>query len=78
MDISNTLSNAYLVNRPETRSPQQGVNEVSATEATVARDIQTQDRALREQNDIVNSLQSNARSLQASGERVGTRIDVQA
>ena len=77
MDISGLLANAYALNRPATRAGNTIVSEVSATEATSARDIQSRDRDA-EQNDIVDTLPANARSLQAAGERVGTIIDVQA
>jgi hypothetical protein len=78
MEISNALSNAYLVNRPDSRAPLGNVNATAETEPSAARDTQTRDRVLTEQNDIVDSLRANARTLQASGERVGTLIDVQA
>jgi hypothetical protein len=78
MDISNALSNAYLVNRLDSRARQANVNETAAIEPSVARDTQTRDRVQTEQNEIIDSLRANARTLQASGERVGTLIDVQA
>lgn len=78
MDISTSLLTSYQGVRSLRQNPDQGINEVASTESTRARDIQTQDRATIEQTEIVNSLQSNARSLQAAGERVGTLIDVQA
>ena len=78
MDVSSLMSNAYQGLRPLQQNPGQNVNEVAATEPSGARDIRTQDRATTEQAEIVNSLQANARSLQAAGERIGTLIDVQA
>lgn len=78
MDISSSVSVAYQGVRALRQNPEQSVNAVANTESTRARDIQTQDRATTEQTEIVNSLQSNARSLQAAGERVGTLLDVQA
>ncbi len=76
MEIS-SLTNAYAINRPAARADNAAVSEVAATEAASARDIQSRDRE-SEQNEIVDSLQTNARSLQAAGERIGTIIDVQA
>ncbi len=77
MEVSNSLTPVFQ-NLRATPAPQQSVAEVSATEPTAARDVNAQDRATTEQQDVVNSLQTNARSLQAAGERVGTLIDVQA
>ncbi len=78
MDISSSVSAAYQGVRALRQNYEQNVSAVANTESTRARDIQTQDRATTEQAEIVNSLQSNARSLQAAGERVGTLLDVQA
>ena len=77
MEISSLLANAYALNRPAARVDDAPVSEVTATEAASARDIQSRDRE-GEQNEIVDSLQTNARSLQAAGERIGTIIDTQA
>jgi hypothetical protein len=78
MEISNSVSAAYQGVRALRQGPEQNVSAVANIESTRARDIQTQDRATTEQTEIVNSLQSNARSLQAAGERIGTLLDVQA
>jgi hypothetical protein len=78
MEISNSLAATYQGIRALRQNPEQNVTAVANTESTRARDIQTQDRATTEQTEIVNSLQSNARSLQAAGQRVGTLLDVQA
>ncbi len=78
MEISNSLAAAYQGVRALRQNGDPTVTAVANTESTRARDIQTQDRATTEQAEIVNSLQSNARSLQAAGERVGTLLDVQA
>jgi hypothetical protein len=78
VEISSSISNTYQNLRTAQRAQVEDVSEVASTEPTPARDITTQDRASTEQSDIVNSLQTNARSLQAAGERIGTLIDVQA
>lgn len=78
MEISSSISATYQNLRTPQREQVESVSEVVSTEPTPARDITTQDRSSTEQSDIVNSLQTNARSLQAAGERVGTLIDVQA
>lgn len=78
MEISNSVAAAYQGVRALRQNPDPSVSAVASTESTRARDIQTQDRATTEQTEIVNSLQSNARSLRAAGERIGTLLDVQA
>ena len=76
MDISSTLNNAYNGLQLQQQRLQQNVTEVASTEATNARDSSTQDRALVEQQEIVTSMQANARSLEAAGERIGTLLDI--
>jgi hypothetical protein len=78
VDISSSVLAAYQGVRLLRQNPEQNVSPVANTESARARDIQTQDKATTEQTEIVNSLQSNARSLQAAGERIGTLLDVQA
>jgi hypothetical protein len=78
MDISSSVSTAYQGISALRQNREQNVSPVANTESARARDIQTQDKATTEQTEIVNSLQSNARSLQAAGERIGTLLDVQA
>ena len=52
------------------------VAEVARNESSQARDSSSQDRALIEQGEIVQAVQANARSLEASSQRVGTLIDI--
>lgn len=56
---------------------EQNVEEIANSEAGSGRDTSSQDRALVEQIDIVNSLQANANSLKVAGERIGTLLDIQ-
>lgn len=76
MNISNALGTSFNGIQTQQQRLQQNVAEVASTEAATGRDSSTQDRALVEQTDIVTSLQANARSLQAAGERIGTLIDI--
>lgn len=76
MDISNAINNAYQGIQTQQQRLQQNVAEVASSEAASGRDTRTQDRALVEQTEIVTSLQANARSLQAAGERIGTLINI--
>lgn len=76
MNISNAVSNATQGVQIQQNRFQQNVERVAGVEAASPRDTQSQDRALVEQIEIVSSLQANARSLQAAGERIGTLIDI--
>lgn len=76
MDISSAINNAYSGLQLQQQRFQQNVSEVANSESAAGRDTRTQDRALVEQIEIVNSLQANARSLQAASDRIGTLIDI--
>lgn len=78
MEISNTIGNAYSGLQLQQERLDRNVAEITSTEASAGRDASTQDRALVEQSEIVAGFQSNARSLQAAGERIGTLLDVRA
>lgn len=53
-------------------------NVSAESEASRARDGESQDRALIEQQEIANNLQANARALQAASDRIGTLLDLNA
>ena len=76
MEISSAISSAYAGLQNQQQRLDRNVAEVASSEAAAGRDTRTQDRALVEQTEIVSSLQANARSLQAAGERIGTLIDI--
>jgi len=56
---------------------ERNVAEVARNEGTQARDINSQDRALVEQGEIVQAVQANARSLEAASQRIGTLVDIE-
>ncbi len=78
MDISGAVNSAYTGVQTQLQRFDKNVAEVARVEASSGRDTNTQDRALVEQTEIVTSMQANARSLQAAGERIGTLLDVKA
>jgi len=78
MEISGAVNSAFTGVQTQLQRFDENVAEVASTEALAGRDTSTQDRALVEQTEIVTSLQANAKSLQAAGERIGTLLDVQA
>ncbi len=76
MDISSLVNTANYGTLIQQQNSEVGVNEVANVEAAGGHDIKSQDKALVEQNEIVDSFHANARSLQAAGERIGTLIDI--
>lgn len=78
MDISGAANSALSGVQTQLRRFDENVAEVASSEAAAGHDTSTQDRALVEQTEIVSSLQANARSLQAAGERIGTILDIKA
>jgi len=76
VEISSAISSAYAGLQNQQQRLDRNVAEVASSEAVSGRDTRTQDRALVEQTEIVSSLQANARSLRAAGERIGTLIDI--
>ena len=56
---------------------ERNVAEVAKNEGAQARDISSQDRALIEQGEIVQAVQANARSLEASSQRIGALVDIE-
>jgi hypothetical protein len=75
VDIS-SLTRTYNGVRTQFQRFDRNVTEVASSEAAAERDTRTQDRALVEQGEIVTSLQANAKSLQAAGDRIGTLLDI--
>jgi Cu/Ag efflux pump CusA len=76
MNIPSTITSAYSGIQTQTQRMDKNVAEVASVEASSGRDSSTQDRALVEQIDIINSLQANARSLEAASDRIGTLLDI--
>ncbi len=76
MEILNSVNQSYSGLRTQQQRLDRNVAQIANAEAASGRDTRTQDRALVEQRDIVNSLRANAKSLQAAGERIGTLLDI--
>ena len=57
---------------------ERNVTEVARSESAESHDTSSRDRALTEQNEIVQAVQANARSLEAANERIGTLVDLEA
>jgi hypothetical protein len=57
---------------------ERNVEHVVESQGADAKDSQSQDRILVEQQQIVTEVQANARSLEMSNERLGTLINIEA
>jgi|TARA_B110000459_G_C16380924_1_gene389791 hypothetical protein len=57
---------------------ERNVEQVVESQGADAKDSQSQDRILVEQQQIVTEVQANARSLEMSNERLGTLINIEA
>jgi hypothetical protein len=87
MDISNSVRSpqilpsvtASAVEGIDTQRQllERNVEEVAEGQGADARNTNSQDRALVEQQQIVTAVQANARSLEAASERLGTVIDIE-
>lgn len=75
---ASAIANATAGLQEQNQQLQQNVTEIAETSESSSRDVDSQDRALVEQQDIVNNFQGNARALAAASDRVGTLIDLQA
>ena len=76
MNVSSIITNAYSGIQTQSQRLDKNVEQVASVEAASSHDTSTQDRALVEQIDIINSLRANAKSLQAASDRIGTLIDI--
>ena len=54
------------------------VEKIAPGQSADAKNSDSQNRALVEQQQIVTAVQANARSLEAAGQRLGTLIDIKA
>jgi len=62
--------------RTQAQRLERNVAEVAQPENTNAHDLDSRDKALVEQKEIVQAVQANARSLEAANEAIGTLIDL--
>lgn len=88
MDISSSVRSPQIL-PSATTSAVEGINtqqqllernveQVAEGQSADAKNSNSQDRALVEQQQIVTAVQANARSLEAANERLGTLIDIEA
>lgn len=70
-------SNAVEGIRAQEQRLARNVTEVARSESNGSENSTSRDKALIEQREIIQSVQANARSLEAAGQRIGTLIDIQ-
>ncbi|MCP4430901.1 MAG: hypothetical protein GY806_07985 [Gammaproteobacteria bacterium] len=75
--IQSASSNAVEGIRAQEQRFERNVAEVASSENAESRNLGSQDKALVEQHEIVQSVRANVRSLEAAGQRIGTLIDIQ-
>lgn len=56
---------------------EKNVEELASSSNTENRDSYSQDKALIEQQEIINNFKSNARALEAANQNIGTIIDIE-
>lgn len=74
---SSALTNATSGLQEQNQRFEQNVEEVADTSQSASRDTNSQDRALVEQQEIVNNFNGNARALEAANQRIGSIVDIE-
>ncbi len=74
---SSALANAVAGLQEQNQRFEKNVAEVAASSSSSSRDSGSQDKALVEQQEIVNNFRSNAEALRASSEVIGSIIDIE-
>ncbi len=87
MDISSSSSNAFTGGSPiatavaglqeQNQRFEKNVVEVASSSSSSSRDTSSQDKALVEQQEIINNTRANAQALQASSNAIGSIIDIE-
>jgi len=72
------VSNAVSGLQEQNQRFEKNVEEVASSSSSSSRDASSQDKALVEQQEIVNNFRGNAEALRTASEAVGTIIDLQA
>lgn len=74
--IQSASNNAVEGIRTQEQLLERNVAEVARSEESASRNMDSRDKALVEQQEIVQAVRANARSLEAANERIGTLIDI--
>lgn len=76
--IQSASNNAVEGIRTQEQLLERNVAEVARSENSESRNMDSRDKALVEQQEIVQAVRANARSLEAANQLIGTLIDIKA
>jgi len=71
------VTNAVAGLQEQNQRFEKNVAEVASSSSSSSRDASSQDKALVEQQEIVNNFRGNAEALKASNEAIGSIIDIE-
>ncbi len=74
---NSAVSNAVAGLQEQNQRFEKNVEEVASSSSSSNRDLSSQDKAIVEQQEIVNNFRGNAEALRASNEVIGTIIDIE-
>lgn len=74
---NSAVSNAVTGLQEQNQRFEKNVEEISSSSSSSSRDLASQDKALVEQQEIVNNFRGNAEALRAANETIGTIIDIE-
>ncbi|MBL7003027.1 MAG: hypothetical protein ISR69_03235 [Gammaproteobacteria bacterium] len=72
-----SVANAVSGLQEQNQRFERNVEEIASSSSATSRDVDSQDKALLEQQEIVANLRSNAKSLEAANQRIGTIVDIE-
>jgi len=75
-NASSALTNAVTGLQEQNQRFEKNVEEVASSSSSSSRDTSSQDKALVEQQEIVNNFRGNAAALKASNEAIGSIINI--
>jgi len=74
---NSAVSNAVAGLQEQNQRFEKNVEEVASSSSSSSRDTSSQDKALVEQQEIVNNFRGNAEALRAANEAIGSIIDIE-
>lgn len=75
--VQSASSSAIEGIRTQEQRLERNVAEVARTEDAESRNLDSKDKALVEQQEIIQAVRANARSLEAVNQRIGTLVDIE-
>lgn len=74
---NSAVSNAVTGLQEQNQRFEKNVEEIASSSSSSSRDLGSQDKALVEQQEIVNNFRGNAEALRAANETIGTIVDIE-